>query len=427
MEEKFIQDIANKISDGIMILNSNDKVIYANNYIRKALNIESVDLEKVEVLIGKDLEKNKIGIKANGIDYDGIGELLEINFDSYNYKNIIVLNKICKKDKCNNITENNVWGEIKLESIIGESEAMKDIKRKIIKIANSTSSVLITGESGTGKEVIARAIHSQSNRNNKPFIAINCAAIPEALLESELFGYAKGAFSGASNTGRMGKFELANGGIIFLDEIGDMPLPLQVKLLRVLQERKFAKIGSNKMISLDIRVIAATNKDIKEMIKEKKFREDLYYRINVIPIDIPNLSERKEDIKQLVLSFIDKYCTTYKLERIEIEEDVIERLENYPWKGNIRELQNAVEFMINLVDEDNRITCSILPDYIVDYYNKHNEIDLEKITDGDFITLDELEKRYISYALEKYGHDTKGKSKAAKKLGIGLATLYRKS
>ena len=151
---------------------------------------------------------------------------------------------------------------------------MQNIKRKIIKIANSTSSVLITGESGTGKEVIARAIHSQSNRRNKPFIAINCAAIPEALLESELFGYAKGAFSGASNSGRIGKFELANGGIIFLDEIGDMPLSLQVKLLRA-QERKFVKIGSNKMINLDIRVIAATNKDIKEMIKKKSLRRSL--------------------------------------------------------------------------------------------------------------------------------------------------------
>ncbi|MBS5883506.1 MAG: sigma 54-interacting transcriptional regulator [Clostridium sp.] len=427
MEEKFIEDIANKISDGIIILNSNDKVIYANNYVRKALNIQSIDLEKVEISIGKDPEVSKIGIKAKGIDYDGIGELLEVDFDSYNYKNIIILNKICKKDKCNNIIKNNVWGEIKLESIIGESEAMQNIKRKIIKIANSTSSVLITGESGTGKEVIARAIHSQSNRRNKPFIAINCAAIPEALLESELFGYTKGAFSGASNSGRIGKFELANEGIIFLDEIGDMPLSLQVKLLRVLQERKFVKIGSNKMINLDIRVIAATNKDIKEMIKEKKFREDLYYRINVIPIEIPNLSERKEDIKQLVLNFIDKYCATYSLEKIYIEDDVIEKLKNYPWEGNIRELQNAVEFMINLVDEDNVITCSILPDNIVDYYNRHNETDLDKIVDGDFITLEELEKRYINYALEKYGHDTKGKSKAAKKLGIGLATLYRKS
>ncbi|EOR27151.1 MULTISPECIES: sigma 54-interacting transcriptional regulator [Clostridium] len=426
MEEKFIKDIANKISDGIIILNSNNKVIYANNYVRKSLNIQSIELEEIEVFIKHDFEKYNISIRVKDTDYDGIGELLETDSYSYNYKSIIILNKICKKDKCN-ITANNVWGEIKLESIIGESESMRNIKKKILKIANSTSSVLITGESGTGKEVIARAIHSQSNRRNKPFIAINCAAIPEALLESELFGYAKGAFSGASNNGRMGKFELANGGIIFLDEIGDMPLSLQVKLLRVLQEKKFAKIGSNKMINLDIRVIAATNKDIKEMIKEKKFREDLYYRINVIPIEIPNLSERKEDIKQLVLSFIEKYCSSYNLEKINIEDEVIKKLENYPWEGNIRELQNAVELMINLVDEDNIITCSILPEYITSYYDSHDEKDLDDIINGDFITLEELEKRYINYALEKYGHDTKGKSKAAKKLGIGLATLYRKS
>lgn len=426
MEEKFIKDIANKISDGIIILNSNNKVIYANNYVRKSLNIQSIELEEIEVFIKHDFEKYNISIRVKDTDYDGIGELLETDSYSYNYKSIIILNKICKKDKCN-INANNVWGEIKLESIIGESESMRNIKKKILKIANSTSSVLITGESGTGKEVIARAIHSQSNRRNKPFIAINCAAIPEALLESELFGYAKGAFSGASNNGRMGKFELANGGIIFLDEIGDMPLSLQVKLLRVLQEKKFAKIGSNKMINLDIRVIAATNKDIKEMIKEKKFREDLYYRINVIPIEIPNLSERKEDIKQLVLSFIEKYCSSYNLEKINIEDEVIKKLENYPWEGNIRELQNAVELMINLVDEDNIITCSILPEYITSYYDSHDEKDLDDIINGDFITLEELEKRYINYALEKYGHDTKGKSKAAKKLGIGLATLYRKS
>ncbi len=424
MEERFIENIANKISDGIIILNSNNDVIYANNYVRKALNIGNKEVEKIKVDLEK--EENKIVINYKDIEFDGIGEVLNINSSSYNYKSVIVLNKICNKDKCNNETQNNVWGEVPLDSIIGESEAMKNIKGKIIKIANSTSSVLITGESGTGKEVIARAIHSQSNRRNRPFIAINCAAIPEPLLESELFGYSKGAFSGASNSGRVGKFELANGGIIFLDEIGDMPLALQVKLLRVLQERKFSKIGSNKMINLDIRVISATNKNISEMIKEKNFREDLFYRINVIPIEIPNLSKRKEDIKPLVLNFIDKYCTMNNLPKIDIEDNVIEKLKNYPWKGNIRELQNSVEFMINLVSEDNLINTSILPDYITEFY-RSNEEPLDDFLGGDLITLEELEKKYINYAVKKYGNDTKGKSKAAKKLGIGLATLYRKS
>ncbi|WP_066893693.1 sigma-54-dependent Fis family transcriptional regulator [Clostridium nigeriense] len=427
MEERFITDIANKISDGIIILNAEDKVIYANNYVRKALSVGNNEVTKIKVDLKNRDDENKIRIKFKEKDYDGIGEVLSFDSDSYNYSKIIILNKICNKDKCNYETKNNVWGEVPLEDVIGESEAMKSIKNKIFKIANSTSSVLITGESGTGKEVIARAIHSQSNRRDKPFIAINCAAIPEPLLESELFGYAKGAFSGASNSGRVGKFELANGGIIFLDEIGDMPLALQVKLLRVLQERKFAKVGSNKMINLDIRVIAATNKNIKEMIKEKTFREDLYYRINVIPIELPSLSERKEDIKPLVLNFIDKYCISYGLPKIKIEEKVIEKLKNYPWEGNIRELQNAVEFMMNLVGEDNLITVDILPDYIAEYYSNKKNDTLTNIIEDDFITLEELEKKYINFALSKYGRDTKGKSKAAKKLGIGLATLYRKS
>ena len=424
MEERFIENIANKISDGIIILNSNNEVIYANNYVRKALNVGNKDVYKIEVDLEK--EENKIIIKYKEIEFDGIGEVLNINSTSYNYKSVIILNKICNKDKCNNETQNNVWGEVALDSIIGESDSMKSIKEKIMKIANSTSSVLITGESGTGKEVIARAIHSQSNRRNRPFVAINCAAIPEPLLESELFGYSKGAFSGASNSGRVGKFELANGGIIFLDEIGDMPLSLQVKLLRVLQERKFSKVGSNKMINLDIRVICATNKNIREMINEKTFREDLYYRINVIPIELPNLSQRKEDIKPLVLNFIDKYCIMNNLPKIDIADKVIDKFKIYTWKGTIRELQNSVEFMINLVDEDNLITTSILPEYITEFYAK-NEEPLDEILEGELITLEEIEKKYIKYALKKYGYDTKGKSKAAKKLGIGLATLYRKS
>lgn len=427
MKEEFIREMANKISDGIIILNADNKVIYANNYVRKALNVGNNEVEKIIVDLNSKEIENKIGIIFKEVDYDGIGEILDYDDNSYNYNKIIILNKICNKDKCNYEAKNNVWGEVPLNDIIGESEAIKNIKKKIFKIANSTSSVLITGESGTGKEVIARAIHSQSNRRDKPFIAINCAAIPEPLLESELFGYAKGAFSGASNSGRVGKFELANGGIIFLDEIGDMPLALQVKLLRVLQERKFAKIGSNKMINLDIRVIAATNKNIKEMIKEKTFREDLYYRINVIPIEIPSLSERKEDIEPLVLNFIDKYCNTCNLPNIKIDNKVIEKLKNYPWEGNIRELQNAVEFMINLVGEDNLITVDILPEYIVNHYGNKKEDPLKYIVEDDFITLEELEKKYINFALSKYGTDTKGKAKAAKKLGIGLATLYRKS
>lgn len=424
MGGQFIENMASIISDGIIILNSKNDVIYTNNYIREALDINSNEIKNIKIKYSNERNKIKIILSIYERKYKIQGKTLDVDENSYNYKELIVVNNI-QQIKNNKNTM--------LDLIIGESKAMIEIKNKINKIANSSSSVLITGDSGTGKEVVARAIHEVGNRSNKPFIAINCAAIPEALLESELFGYVKGAFTGASSSGRIGKFELANGGIIFLDEIGDMPLALQVKILRVLQERKVSKIGSNQMIDLDIRVISATNKNIHNLIQENNFREDLYYRINVIPIEIPNLKERKEDIRPLVLSFIDNYCSEFNLKKIYIKEDVIEELKKYNWKGNIRELQNSVEFMINLVDEDNNITIDLLPDYIKDFNSRENdiqvkdEIQIKDIVKDEFMTLDELQKKYINYALEKYGHDTKGKSKAAKKLGIGLATLYRKS
>ncbi|WP_300384884.1 sigma 54-interacting transcriptional regulator [Clostridium sp.] len=417
MGEKFIENMARVISDGIIILNSSNDVIYVNDYIKEALKIKINSINDIKIKYYKE-NNNKIILSLYEKDYEIRGNSLEIDESSYNYKELIVVNNIKEiKNKKNHV----------IDSIIGESEAIVDIKNKIKKISNSNSSVLITGDSGTGKEVVARAIHEDGNRRDKPFIAINCAAIPESLLESELFGYVKGAFSGASISGRIGKFELANEGIIFLDEIGDMPLPLQVKILRVLQERKISKIGSNEMIDLDIRVIAATNKNIHNLIKENLFREDLYYRINVIPIEIPDLKERKEDIKPLLLSFINNYCREYNLKEIKIKEDVITELEKYIWKGNIRELQNSVEFMINLLDEDNEITIDLLPDYIKEFNSIEKDIQIKDIVKDEVITLEELEKKYINYALEKYGRDTKGKSKAAKKLGIGLATLYRKS
>ena len=424
MNVKFIENMASIISDGIIILNSSNDVVYVNNYIRETLDINSNEIHNIKIKYLNEDNKRKIILNIYEKKYAIQGQVLEIDEISYNYKELIVVNSANEiQNKKKNV----------INSIIGESEAIMEIKNKIKKISNSSSSVLITGDSGTGKEVVARAIHELGNRSDKPFIAINCAAIPEPLLESELFGYVKGAFSGASSSGRIGKFELANGGIIFLDEIGDMPLQLQVKILRVLQERKVSKIGSNKMIDLDIRVIAATNKNINKLIKENKFREDLYYRLNVIPIEIPDLKERKEDIRPLVLSFINNYCKEYNLKKIFIEENVIEELEKYNWKGNIRELQNAIEFMMNLVDEDNKITVNLLPDYIKDFNSREKNvktedvIQIKDIVKDELITLEELQKKYIKYALEKYGHDTKGKSKAAKKLGIGLATLYRKS
>src|ERR1041385_3495234 len=228
----------------------------------------------------------------------------------------------------------------KFENIIGGSAPMQEIFATIMRVAPTRATVLLAGESGVGKDMIARAIHQHSPRKDRPFVKINCTAIPENLMESELFGYEKGAFTGA-NTSKPGKFEQANTGTVMLDEIGDVPASIQVKLLRVLQEREFERLGSNKTMHIDVRVIAATNRDLRAALEDGTFREDLYYRLNVVPLDIPPLRERKEDIPYLVEHFAKRFNG-------EISEGAMERLMNYHWPGNVRELENVVERSILL-------------------------------------------------------------------------------
>lgn len=301
--------------------------------------------------------------------------------------------------------------------ILGKSHKIISVKREVIKIAHSSSTVLIWGESGTGKELVARAIHMGSPRAEKQFVAINCAAIPENLLESELFGYEKGAFTGADPKGRIGKIEMANGGTLFLDEIGDMPISLQAKLLRVLQDREIYKIGQNNPIPVNIRVIAATNKNLEEMILEKTFREDLYYRLNVIPINIPPLRERKSDISLLASYFINKYSKILDKTVMKIENEIFEYLENYKWPGNVRELENTIEYMINMIDDNGVLDHNLIPKKI-----KGGATSCEV---GE-IPIDEMEKAMIEQALLVYGNSFMAKKEIASKLGIGIATLYRK-
>lgn len=327
----------------------------------------------------------------------------------------------------------NIWGTRTVNSIIGESKPMLELKDMIKKIGNTDSTVLIAGESGTGKELIARAIHLAGSRGNKTFVAINCAAIPEHLLESELFGYVKGAFSGANHDGKIGKFELANRGVVFLDEIGDMPLNLQSKLLRIVQEKKFTRVGSNELIDIDIRILSATNKDLLKLVSENKFREDLYYRLNVIQLEVPPLRERDEDIFLLVKWFIDKYCKKLNKNITYIDNEVKEMLVKYPWPGNIRELENTIEMAINLVDDDGIIHKGLINKYILRHFDKPEHKKVNTITkihefsnESEILSLEEIDKIYIKKVIEYYGEDTKGKKKAAKKLGISLATLYRK-
>lgn len=236
--------------------------------------------------------------------------------------------------------------------LVTRNARMNQLKEKVKQVAQHSSNVLITGESGTGKELFARAIHRASPRHSSPFVTVNCAAIPETLLESELFGYEEGAFTGAKKGGRIGKFMLANTGTLFLDEIGDMPLYLQAKLLRVLSDRQVDRIGSSKLVDVDVHIIAATNKNLEEMIGKKEFREDLYYRLNVIPFYIPPLRERCEDILPLIEHFIEKYnCKLGKHIR-GISPQTLARLEKYGWPGNVRELENCIEYMVNFEMED---------------------------------------------------------------------------
>jgi DNA-binding NtrC family response regulator len=318
---------------------------------------------------------------------------------------------------------NQLKRKYQFKNIIGDSPPMQKIFEVIEKVADTDSTILIHGESGTGKELIAKAIHHNSSRREGPFIPVNCAAIPSGLLESELFGHEKGAFTNAIRT-RIGRFELANGGTLFLDEIGDMDIQMQSKLLRVLQEREFERIGGIKPIKIDIRVIAATHQDLKQAVIDKKFREDLYYRLNVIPIEVPPLRERKSDIPLLVNHFIHKFRKNKKKEVDGITDEALKKLMEYDWPGNVRELENTIERMViltnqkilNVEDLPEKILFSLSKDSFGRFEIPEGGISLEE-------ALSEFEKKLILQALTKTGWI---KNKAAQLLHINRTTLIEK-
>lgn len=305
----------------------------------------------------------------------------------------------------------------KYGNIVAQSKIMQEIIALIERVAHSNASVLITGESGTGKEVAAVAIHQNSPRQNKPFIPVNCAALPEQLLESELFGHERGAFTGATAR-KLGRFELADNGTIFLDEIAEMSLNMQAKLLRVLQEKTFERVGGTETLSVDVRVIAATNRQLDDAIKKGLFREDLFYRLNVIHIHLPPLRERREDIPLLAKHFIQKYGTTYHVEKISPE--AMELLCSYHWPGNVRELQNVIERSA-IICRGSEIRPEHLPRELYVPQQSSGDVVID-FPDGG-ISLEELEKELILKALEKSGGN---QTKAAQLLGITRsALLYR--
>ncbi|WP_315121233.1 sigma 54-interacting transcriptional regulator [uncultured Clostridium sp.] len=419
-----LNNVIDYTEQGVLIIGKGNIITRNNESAEKQLGISTLKGKTVEMIYTGDELNNTSEYKIiiDNKELLIMGKVYPLGIRDDQYTSVLIFKNI--KTVHSDLYEMTATLKtVDAKNIIGSSEATKTLKNNIRKVAGSNSTVLITGESGTGKEMVATAIWRESDRRTQKFVAVNCAAIPESLLESELFGYVKGAFSGADPKGRIGKFELANQGIIFLDEIGDMPIYLQAKLLRVLQERTITRIGSNQVIPIDVRVIAATNKDLKDMIERKKFREDLYYRLNVIPLSTKPLRERREDIEELTDYFIKRYSRLLNKSYSYIERSTMELLKNHMWRGNVRELENTVEFMVNMMEYDGVLNDKTLPvDFLEDV-----STDVVISNNPNTITpIRELELREIQKALNIFGDTTEGKRKAAASLGIGLTTFYRR-
>ncbi|PAB59651.1 sigma-54-dependent Fis family transcriptional regulator [Anaeromicrobium sediminis] len=413
---QLLNNITDKIDEGIVVFDKNLNLLKINSTGEKILNCKKSNMKNMslEKLREEDNEIGEYNLTVNDKTYNLIGRDYNINIDNYN-KIFIFNDANLLREKIFKLA--NRKEKTGLDRIIGNSKEIERVKKRVKMICDTSSTVLITGESGTGKELFARAIHEESKKNKEPFVPVNCGAIPENLLESELFGYVKGAFTGADPKGKIGKFQMAHGGTIFLDEIGDMPIPIQVKILRVLEEREVTPLGSNESKKINVRVIGATNKNLEKMVKENLFREDLYYRLNVIPLHIPPLRERAGDVRLLSKKFIDTYSKLFNKPILKVEEDFFENIEKYSWPGNVRELQNVMEYIVNIGESTCIIDKNILPNKI-----RNVSMDLELKN----YNLEYIEKHIIKKAIEKYGNKGTDKKIVAEKLGIGIATLYRK-
>ncbi|MGL6187205.1 MAG: sigma-54-dependent Fis family transcriptional regulator [Clostridium chrysemydis] len=431
----YMGSIMDNTDKGLILINDFGKIKKVN---KLALEILCGDEKK---LIGKRIAniipnwENIInGFRTNL--YNVYTKDIKLNFDN-SHKTLIVVKPIILKEKLigaivtlskeeDEYKNNNTGAYKSFDDIIGESDAICNVITNCKVIANSPSTILIQGESGTGKEVFAQAIHNYSYRRDKKFVPVNCGAIPKSLIESELFGYEEGAFTGAKKGGKQGKFEQADGGTIFLDEIGEMPIEMQVHLLRVIQEGRVTRVGSDREIPVDVRIIAATNKNLKEEVRNKRFREDLYYRLSVIPITLPPLRERLGDISRLIDHFFLMKSLKLNKPNLILDESIKEKLLKYRWPGNIRELENCIENIVNL---DGCMSYDILnkKDFIYDDIVKNKTNDGEKIIKIDlekYKSMKEIERDIIIKAID---YNNNNISKTAKELGMSRNTLYYKS
>ncbi|MFF2498723.1 sigma-54 interaction domain-containing protein [Peribacillus sp. NPDC058075] len=425
---------------GIVIVDSNGKIQYISNKYCEFLNVERdtvigehvtniientrlhlvVQVGKSEIadihfLRGDFVIANRIPIIENNEIIGAIGTIMFRDLDDWNKMNSHIKEILTKHNFYK--SEIGVTNGVKysLHNLIGNSQEIQQLKERVKKLARGDISVLIRGESGTGKEIIAHSIHQLSGRSDKQFVKINCSSIPEHLLESELFGYEEGAFTGAKKGGKIGKFQFADGGTVFLDEIGDMPQQMQVKLLRVLQEKEFEPVGSLYPKKLNVRVIAATNRPLEKLVEEKLFREDLFYRINAVQLFVPPLRDRMGDIPLLVDYFFKKITARIGKRVTSIHPEVISLIEQYNWPGNIRELENVIDAGVHLSNEE-VMGKDALPEYL-----KHPNVNRKELSLKDCV--EETEKKEIEKALRRFKFD---KKRVAEALGIGNSTLYDK-
>ncbi|AXK27547.1 sigma 54-interacting transcriptional regulator [Escherichia coli] len=424
---KIFATMIDNMDQGVLVVDDESRVQFVNQTALKTLGVVQNNI------IGKPIRFRPLTFESNFthghmqhiVSWDDKSELIIGQLHNIQGRQLFLM---AFHQSHTSFSVANAPDEPHIEQLVGECRVMRQLKRLISRIAPSPSSVMVVGESGTGKEVVARAIHKLSGRRNKPFIAINCAAIPEQLLESELFGYVKGAFTGASANGKTGLIQAANTGTLFLDEIGDMPLMLQAKLLRAIEAREILPIGASSPILVDIRIISATNQNLAQFIAEGKFREDLFYRLNVIPITLPPLRERQEDIELLVHYFLHLHTRRLGSVYPGIAPDVVEILRKHRWPGNLRELSNLMEYLVNVVPSGEVIDSTLLPPNLLNN-GTTEQSDVTEVSeahlsldDAGGTALEEMEKQMIREALSRHN----SKKQVADELGIGIATLYRK-
>ncbi|ENA9542211.1 TPA: sigma-54-dependent transcriptional regulator [Escherichia coli] len=424
---KIFATMIDNMDQGVLVVDADNRVQFVNQTALKTLGVVQNNI------IGKPVRFRPLTFESNFthghmqhiVSWDDNSELIIGQLHNIQGRQLFLM---AFHQSHTSFSVANAPDEPHIEQLVGECRVMRQLKRLISRIAPSPSSVMVVGESGTGKEVVARAIHKLSGRRNKPFIAINCAAIPEQLLESELFGYVKGAFTGASANGKTGLIQAANTGTLFLDEIGDMPLMLQAKLLRAIEAREILPIGASSPIQVDIRIISATNQNLAQFIAEGKFREDLFYRLNVIPITLPPLRERQEDIELLVHYFLHLHTRRLGSVYPGIAPDVVEILRKHRWPGNLRELSNLMEYLVNVVPSGEVIDSTLLPPNLLNNGTTEQSDVTEaseahlSLDDAGGTALEEMEKQMIREALSRHN----SKKEVADELGIGIATLYRK-